>query len=210
MSQYSHDEFDDVPPYQSDEVGKHRAPGSAVASGASGGGLKWIGLLAAFALIVGLVAYFGGSWLRGEDEPVAEEEQTQDEQTQDEQPADEDEAEPAPEGEEGESPEEEQPEEGAEADLDFPIYVYNYDGTPGVAGSVRTRLEGAGFNVTGQDNWSAGWNTCGETAPVVVHPPAQEAVAARIAEELGAATCASDGWTDAGVIAVAVGVESAQ
>lgn len=203
MTQFPHDEFDDVPPYKSDEVGKHRAPGAAAASGRAGGGLKWIGLLAALVLVIGGVAWafsqFGGD---NADEPTAD---PDDEQTVDAPEEDDSEAEDEEDAEENG---EEAAEEDADVDMDFGIIVYNYDGTEGVAGAVREQLDGAGFNVVDQSNWVEGWNTCGESAPVVVHPPAEEDLAGLIADEIGAATCSSEGWTDSGVIAVAVGADS--
>src|SRR5690625_5230586 len=217
MTQHPYDEFDDVPPYKSDEVGKHRAPGSpAAAGGGARGGLKWIGLLAAFVLVVGAIAYIVSEFGSDEEEPTAD---SEDQQTADAEQTGEPEAqngegsddetqngETADNGDEENA--EESPEETPDVDMDYGVIVYNYDGTPGVAGSVREQLDAAGFNVVDQQNWNQGWTTCEESAPVVVHPPAEEELASVIADELGAATCASDGWNDAGVIAVAVGADS--
>ena len=214
MTQSPHDEFDDVPPYKVDEVGKHRAPGAAASSGGTGGGLKWIGLLAALVLVIGAIAWITTQF--GDDEqPTAEPE---DEQTAEE-PEDgtEENGEENGEGEEdgaaeenGDNGEDEAQEDDAadEVNMDYTVIVYNFDGTEGAAGSVRQQLDGAGFNVVDQDNWNQGWTTCGETSPVVVHPPAEEQLAQLIADEIGAATCASDGWTASETIAVAVGAES--
>lgn len=209
MTQFPHDEFDDVPPYTADEVGKHRAPGAGASGGAGGGGLKWIALLAVFALVVGAGAWVFSQFAGDDDqEPTAGEEAAEEQEPDDgaEGEGEDAEGENGTEDEaEGENGEDGDPED---VDTDFPIIVYNYDGTDGVAGSVRETLTGSGFNVVDQDNWTQGWNTCGEDAPVVVHPPAQEAVAEQIAETIGASTCSSEGWTESGVIAVAVGAES--
>lgn len=220
MTQHPHDEFDDVPPYKSDEVGKHRAPGSpAAAAGGARGGLKWIGLLAAFVLVVGAIAYVVSQFGSDEEGPAAD---SEDQQTSGAEETGEPEAQngdgsdddaqngDAQNGEAADNGDEETTEETPDVDMDYGLIVYNYDGTPGVAGSVREQLDSAGFNVVDQDNWTQGWTTCEESAPVVVHPPAEEELAAVIADELGAATCASDGWNDADVIAVAVGAESLQ
>ncbi|WP_300343585.1 LytR C-terminal domain-containing protein [Nesterenkonia sp.] len=212
MTQFPHDEFDDVPPYKSDEVGKHRAPGAAAASGGTGSGLKWIGLLVAVVLVIGAVAWVL-SQTGGDETPAAE--QNGPEQTAEgdggESPEAEAEADGAREADGEEAAGEEGAEEPAEdVNMDYSLIVYNFDGTPGVAGEVRQTLTDAGYNVVSQDNWNPGWTTCGESAPVVVHPPAEEELAQMIAEELGAATCASDGWTAHEVIAVAVGAESLQ
>lgn len=222
MTQYPHDEFDDVSPYKADEVGKHRAPGAAASSGGAGGGLKWIGLLAVLVLVIGAIAWVTTQFLGDEEQPTAD---SEDDQAAEETEADDAEAEEAPEenGEQNGNGEEEADDEGTgdngeeatqedeaedDVDMDYSVVVYNFDGTSGVAGSVREQLDDAGFNVVSQDNWNQGWTTCGESAPVVVHPPAEEQLAEMIAEELGAATCASEGWTDSQTIAVAVGAES--
>lgn len=209
MTQHPHDEFDDVPPYRSDEVGKHRAPGSSAAGGGgASGGLKWIGVLAAVVLVIGAIAYVVSQFGSDEGEPTAE---PDDEQTAEESPTDEAQAEGEGEAEESadaEATEEATEDETPDVDMDYSLIVYNYDGTPGAAGEVRGQLDEAGFNVVSQRNWNPGWTTCQEDAPVVVHPPAEEELAAVVAEELDAATCASDGWTGSEVIAVAVGAES--
>lgn len=217
MTQHPHDEFDDVPPYKADEVGKHRAPGAAATAGGASGGLKWILLLAALVLVIGAVAWFVSQLDDDGDEPAADPE---DQQTAEE--ADPEDADGAAEedggedngddgGEDAGDNGEEEAQEDDDADevnMDYPLIVYNFDGTEGVAGSVRQQLDAAGYNVVSQDNWNPGWTTCGESAPVVVHPPAEEQLAQMIAEELGAATCASDGWSATETIAVAVGAES--
>lgn len=217
MTQHPHDEFDDVPPYQADEVGKHRAPGAVGSSAAAGGGaLKWIGLLAALVLVVGAVAWISTQFGDEAGQPTAE---SSAEQTAEPSPTDQDTDEAAAE-EDGAEATEEQTEDGGEdeeatdeetdeVDTDSPVIVYNFDGTPGVAGNVREQLDGAGFNVVQQENWNQGWTTCGEGSPVIVHPPAEGDLAQMLADELGAATCESDGWSDSGVTAVVVGVESA-
>lgn len=214
MTQFPHDEFDDVPSYKADEVGKHRAPGAVASASGAGGGLKWIGLLAALVLVIGGVAWMlSGS--NGEDEtPTAEpsDEQTAEEteQPEDDAAAEEDgEAEGNGEdsGDNGEDGTQEDEDED-EVNMDYSVIVYNFDGTEGAAGGVRAQLDGAGFNVVSQDNWNQGWTTCGESSPVVVHPPAEEELAQMIADEIGAATCPSEGWSSSEIIAVAVGAES--
>lgn len=245
MTQFPHDEFDDVPPYSADEVGKHRAQGAAAGATARAGGLKWIALLAIFALLVGL-----GSWLFSQFESDDAEPTADDQATTEEEPGAE--ADGAAEaGAEGDGQGEGSTEEGAgdaadgegegsaeegagdaadgegeagtddesdatdeatedDVDTDFPIVVYNFDGTEGAAGAARSQLEGAGFTVVDQQNWTQGWTTCEQSTPVVVHGPDREAEAAAIAESFGASTCSSDGWSGAGSIAVVVGAESLQ
>ena len=214
MTQHPHDEFDDVPPYKSDEVGKHRAPGSpAAGASAAKGGLKWIGLLAAFVLVIGAIAYVVSQFGSDDEEPTAEpgaEAPAEEGETDDAQDEGESEGESEADAEAEEDGEEATEEESPDVDMDYRLIVYNFDGTPGAAGAAREDLDSAGFNVVDQDNWNPGWTTCEESAPVVVHPPAEEELASVIADELDAATCASDGWTDSEIIAVAVGVESVQ
>lgn len=214
MTQFPHDEFDDAPPYKTDEVGKHRAPGAVASTGGAGGGLKWIGLLAALVLVIGAVAWIISEFNGDGETPTADtdDEQTA-EETETEQPDDDAEAEDG--GDEdgngeagGDNGEEDAQEDEDEVNMDYSVIVYNFDGTEGAAGGVRAQLDGAGFNVVSQDNWNQGWTTCGETAPVVVHPPAEEELAQMIADEIGAATCPSEGWSDSEIIAVAVGAES--
>lgn len=213
MTQFPHDEFDDVPPYKADEVGKHRAPGAVASAGGAGGGLKWIGLLAALVLVIGAVAWLLSEFNGDDEEPTADpdDEQTA-EDAETEQPdgdaeeGDEEDGNGEADGDNGE--EDAQEDDAEEVDMDYSIIVYNFDGTEGAAGGVRGQLDGAGFNVVNQDNWNQGWTTCGEAAPVVVHPPAEEELAQMIADEIGAATCASEGWSASETIAVAVGAES--
>lgn len=211
MTQFPHDEFDDVPPYKADEVGKHRAPGAVASAPAGGGGLKWIGLLAALVLVIGAVAWVISEFTGGDEEPTADPDDQQTAEETEAEQADAD-AEDADEedgnGEDSGGNGEEDAQDDAEVDMDYSIIVYNFDGTEGVAGSVRAQLDEAGFNVVNQDNWNQGWTTCGETSPVVVHPPAEEELAQLIADEIGAATCASEGWSASETVAVAVGAES--
>lgn len=209
MSQFPHDEFDDVPPYTKDEVGKHRAPGTA-ATAAAGGGMKWVALLAVFVLAIAAAAYFIVPLFADEDESTAEETDNGTEQTE-EQPEGEGEDDAEGEGGEGENGEENGNGEGsgAEADSSFPITVYNFDGPEGTAGAVGSQLEAAGYTDVSLENWNPDWQTCGESTPVVVHPTDQESLGAEIAEQIGASTCSSQGWDEAGLVAVVVGPESA-
>lgn len=231
MTQFPHDEFDDVPPYSADEVGKHRAQGAAAGATARAGGLKWIALLAIFALLVGLGSWLFSQFESDDAEPTADDQATTEEEPgaeadgaaeaegdgQGEGSAEEGAGDAADgEGEAGADDESDATDEATDeatdddVDTDFPIVVYNFDGTEGAAGAARSQLEGAGFTVVDQQNWTQGWTTCEQSTPVVVHGPDREAEAAAIAESFGASTCSSDGWSGAGSIAVVVGAESLQ
>lgn len=200
MSQFPHDEFDDVAPYRADEIGKHRAAGGA-AEKRRRGGLKWIGIFAALALVIGLGAYFYQDILGSDD---ADDEQAAESDAASDAAQDED-------GEEGDSESEEASEEEALEEEDpvepFDVVVYNFDFTEGAAANVSDQLQNAGIDVASLENWNNEWNTCGETAPLVVYPSDAAEQAQEVADTLGAATCENDAWTR---IAVAVGANSMQ
>lgn len=185
MSQHPHDEFDDVPPYQTGEAGKHRAPGAAGTGGAGGSGLRWIGLLAVFVLLVGAFAYF--IMPRFSDSDVDTTAEEQDAVTESEDQA---EGGDAAEGEE--DPEEEPAEPQPASDTETPVQVANYQGVEGGASSMSAELEELDYNVV----WNGDWNfeERAET-PAVVYPAgsgeAEQAIAEELAESFGVETVES-------------------
>lgn len=180
MSQHPHDEFDDVPPYQTGEAGKHRAPGAAGTGGAGGSGLRWIGLLAGFVLLVGAFAYFIVPTFSDSDP----------ETTAEEQDAAETESETEAEAEGGDEAETEQPAVPQPAsDTETPVQVANYQGAEGSDAAMSAELEELDYNVV----WNGSWNfeERAET-PAVVYPAgsgeAEQALAEELAEGFGIET----------------------
>lgn len=221
MSQHPHDEFDDVPPYQSGEAGKHRAPGASGGGAGRSGGLKWIGLLAAVVLVVGLF-----SWLVFGDDDDAETTAGQEGVTEEQEDAPEGEGEEgdaegegeegAPEGEgegqdegqgegqdEAAQQEEDQEETEGEVDMETPIQIFNYNGPEGTAANAETQLEEQGYNVTALNNWD--W--AAQTTPVIYHSAEDAEFAQQLASDMGIDTLQeSDQFT---TVAVVVGEEYA-
>ncbi|PRZ13745.1 LytR C-terminal domain-containing protein [Nesterenkonia sandarakina] len=176
MSQHPHDEFDDVPPYQTGEAGKHRAPGAAGTGGAGGSGLRWIALLAGFVLLVGAFAYFIVPTFSDSDADTTAEEQ-------DAAVTEGDDAEDGA-AEEGESAEPEEPAEPQPAsDTETPVQVANYQGVEGGETAMSAELEELDYNVV----WNGSWNfeERAET-PAVVYPAGSGAAEQALAEELAA------------------------
>ncbi|GAA1105992.1 LytR C-terminal domain-containing protein [Nesterenkonia jeotgali] len=185
MSQHPHDELDDVPPYQAGEAGKHRAPGASGTGGAGGSGLRWIGLLAGFVLLVGAFAYFIVPMLSDSDADTTAEEQ-------DAAVTEEDAAEDGA-AEEGETAEAEEPAGPQPAsDTETPVQVANYQGVEGGETAMSAELEELDYNVV----WKGSWNfeERAET-PAVVYPAgsgeAEQALAEELAESFGAETVES-------------------
>lgn len=185
MSQHPHDEFDDVPPYQAGEAGKHRAPGASGTGGAGGSGLRWIGLLAGFVLLVGAFAYFIVPMLSDSDADTTAEEQ-------DAAVTEEDAAEDGA-AEEGETSEAEEPAGPQPAsDTETPVQVANYQGVEGGETAMSAELGELDYNVV----WNGSWNfeERAET-PAVVYPAgsgeAEQALAEELAESFGAETVES-------------------
>ena len=182
MSQHPHDEFDDVPPYQTGEAGKHRAPGAAGTGGAGGSGLRWIALLAGFVLLVGAFAYFIVPTFSDSDADTTAEEQ-------DAAVTEGDDAEDGA-AEEGESAEPEEPAEPQPAsDTETPVQVANYQGVEGGETAMSAELEELDYNVV----WNGSWNfeERAET-PAVVYPAgsgeAEQALAEELAQSFGVDT----------------------
>lgn len=217
MSQHPHDEFDDVPPYQSGEAGKHRAPGASGGGAGRSGGLKWIGLLAVVVLVVGLF-----SWLVfGDDEDpesAAGDQDTAEEQEDAAQDEDAGEGDGQGEGAQDEGGQDEggqdeaaqdegqgQDEEETEVDMETPVQVFNYAGPNGTAANAQTQLEEQGYNVTALNNWEGGW---GDTpTPAIYYPADQEEFAQQLAADMGIDTVQSSGSFT--TLAVVVGEEYA-
>ncbi len=164
MSQHPHDEFDDIPPYQSGEAGKHRAPGPTGAGAGRSGGLKWIALLAAVVLVVGLF-----SWLVfGDDDAETTAGEGEDGVTEEQEPAEgqDGDAEEGGEAEEGEGDagdgdgeaqngEQDAADEDGEVDMSTPVQIYNHNGPEGTAANAQSQIEQQGYNVTALNNWDA-------------------------------------------------------
>lgn len=208
MSQHPHDEFDDVPPYQSGEAGKHRAPGASGGAAGRSGGLKWIGLLAAVVLVVGLF-----SWLVFGDDDDAETTAGEEGVTEEQEDA------PEGEGEEGDAEgqgegqdegqgeaaqqEEGQEETEGEVDMETPVQIFNHNGPGGTAANAETQLEEQGYNVTALNNWEWG----AQTTPVIYHSAEDAEFAQQLASDMGIDNLQeSDQFT---TVAVVVGEEYA-
>lgn len=214
MSQHPHDEFDDVPPYQSGEAGKHRAPGASGGGAAGGGGLKWIGLLAAVVLVVGLFSWlvFGDdddAETTAGDQGAAEEQEDADQDDGDDAEGDGQDEAAQDEGGEGEGGQDEaaqgQDEEDTDVDMETPVQVFNYQGPGGTAANAEAQLEEQGYNVTALNNWEGGW---GDTpTPAIYHPADQEEFAQQLAADMGIDSVQSSGSFT--TLAVVVGEEYA-
>lgn len=204
MSQYPHDEFDDVPPYQSGEAGKHRAPGASGGGAGRSGGLKWIVLMAGVVLVVGLF-----SWLFfGDDEDADTTADGEDAVTEEQdEPAEGDEDAEGEEGAEGdggaEGGEGENGEGTADIDMETPVQIYNYNGPEGTAANAQSQIEELGFNVTALNNWDTTWGE--QSTPVIYYPEGEEDFAQQLASEMGIETVQqSDSFS---AVAVVVGEE---
>lgn len=208
MSQYPHDEFDDVPPYQSGEAGKHRAPGASGGGAGRSGGLKWIVLMAVVVLVVGLF-----SWLFfGDDEDTDTTADGEDAVTEEQdEPAEGDEGAEGEDGAEGDGAEgdgeggegENGGEGTADIDMETPIQIYNYNGPEGTAANAQSQIEELGFNVTALNNWDSTWGE--PSTPVVYYPEGEEDFAQQLASEMGADNVQqSDSFS---TVAVVVGAE---
>ena len=179
MSQHPHDEFDDVPPYQTGEAGKHRAPGAAGTGGAGGSGLRWIGLLAGFVLLVGAFAYFIVPMFSESDaDSTAEDQEAAVTESEDDAAAEDG----GGEADEAEEPAGPQP----ASDTETPVQVANYQGVEGGATSMSAELEELDYNVVWTGDW--GFEERAET-PAVVYPAgageAEQAIAEELAESFG-------------------------
>ena len=216
MSQHPHDEFDDVPPYQSGEAGKHRAPGASGGGAGRSGGLKWIGLLAAVVLVVGLFSLLvlgddDDTETTAGDQGAAEEQEDADQDDGDDAEGDaaqdEDGQDEAAQGEEGQDDaaqgEEGQGEEETEVDMETPVQVFNHQGPEGTAASAESQLEEQGYNVTALNNWE--WDA--QTTPVIYHSAEDAEFAQQLASDMGIDNLQeSDQFT---TVAVVVGEEYA-
>ncbi|GAA1144301.1 LytR C-terminal domain-containing protein [Nesterenkonia lutea] len=168
MSQHPHDEFDDVPPYQTGEAGKHRSPGAAGTGAAGRSGFRWIALLAGFVLLVGAFAYFIVPMLTSSD-PDSEAGDGEETVTESEEGSEEESA-----GEDGEDPEGEGSGEAEQSsgpqpatDTETPVQVANYQGVSGGATAMSAELEELDYNVVWEGNWNF---EAREDTPAVVYP----------------------------------------
>lgn len=181
MSQFPHDEFDDVQPYRQDEVGKHRAPGAAPARGAAGssGVAKWIGLLVVAVIVAVAVGWFITRDDDDEQDPTADEP----ENGQEEADPDEENGEEGSEDENGDENGEEESENGL-SDA-HPVRAVNAGAPDGSAGQLTGELEELGLDVGQSIDWNfAEWGT--PTTPQVIYPgDEQQELAEAIAAEFG-------------------------
>lgn len=207
MSQYPNDEFDDVPPYQSGEAGKHRAPAAAGTGGSGRGGLKWVGLLAVVALVVGAFSWLVLPNLRDSEPEAADDTEDAAEEQADEEGDAEGEGDgDAEEGGEDEGAAEHEDDgdvqENVAADPSAPVQVFNHQGPQGQEETLQEELETMGYNVTHVDEWA--WNEVG--TPVIYYPAGAEAHAQDLGENLGIDNLVEDGanWSN---VAVVVGPE---
>ena len=209
MSQHPHDEFDDVPPYQSGEAGKHRAPGASGAGTGRSGGMKWIALLAAVVLVVGLFSWlvFGDddadTTADGGDGAVTEEQEEPAEGEGEEGAAEDGEDAGEEDGANGEGEGQNGEEGAAEVDMETPVQVYNYNGPEGTAANAQSQIEEQGYNVTALNNWDPSWGD--QATPAIYYPSGQEEFAQQLASDMGVdAVQQSDSFS---TVAVVVGAE---
>lgn len=211
MSQYPHDEFDDVPPYRSGEAGKHRAltaPPAEQEPGKGGSGLKWIAILAVAALLVGGFMYFVLPTLRDSGPEATDGDNGEVAENDGEVAGDDEGEEDTGDGEQADGEEPAEGEEGGDvpqaADTEALVQVFNYDGPAGLENELQGELEEMGYNVGIVEEWQ--WSDI-ET-PVIYYPPAYEAHAQDLAQNLGIDNVVEDGgsWSN---VAVVVGPEYA-
>lgn len=199
MSQYPKDSFDDVEAYAPGEAGKHRAMSARGAGARRRGGLKWIGLLAVFALLVGAFGYFVYPRLIDEDTaPASGEESAQEgedngsagsgEDAESEAPSENGSSEEDPEDPESNGPEdddEESEEPSPASDTTTPVQVANYQGPQGSATDMGGELQGLDYNVVWEGPWGFGGLA---STPIVLYPAgasdAEQAIAQELAENL--------------------------
>ncbi|TLP74055.1 LytR C-terminal domain-containing protein [Nesterenkonia sphaerica] len=199
MSQFSHDEFDEVQPYRRDEVGKHRAagaPAAAAGSAASSGMLKWIGLAVVAVLLIAAAGWFI-TRDADDDAPVAEEQDTADEgeaaETDDEAEGDGNGDEGADEGEADENGEAEEDAPASGLSDDHPVRAVNAGAPDGSASQLSSELNDLGLDVQQSIDWDfANWGT--PNTPQVMYPSEeQQELAEAIAEELDIDIVSQDG-----------------
>lgn len=198
MSTFPHDEFDDVAPYQQGEAGKHRAP-AAPAGAARGGGLKWIGLLAVLALVVGVVSYFVLPTFTDDTPEAGDDAEVEESEGEDEGNGD---GEDEENGEDGENGGIEF--SGTAADVDAPVQILNHEGPSGLEDEVSAQLEEMEYNVTFIDEWTYG----DVETPTIYHPSGAQDHAEDLAENLGVDNVVEDdNWS---FVALVVGPEFAE
>lgn len=190
MSQFPHDEFDNVAPYKSDEVGKHRAPGAAAAAGAAGssaGALKWVGLVAVALIVIGALVF----WVipSGDDEPdPAADEDTSEDDTAGEDAEGNGEADGEDTGE-GNGEDDEngngEAEAGGPLDADHAVRAVNAGAPDGSAGDMTQQLEDLGVNVQQSIDWDPGWGSLTTTPQIIFPEDEQQEFAEALAAELG-------------------------
>jgi hypothetical protein len=199
MSQYPKDSFDDVEAYAPGEAGKHRAMSARGAGARRRGGLKWIGLLAVFALLVGAFGYFVYPRLMDEDTaPASGEESAQEgeengsagsgedaesEASGENGSSEEDPEDPESNGSEGDDEDSEEP--SPASDTTTPVQVASYQGPEGSATDMGGELQGLDYNVVWEGPW--GFGDLAST-PIVLYPAgasdAEQAIAQELAENL--------------------------
>ena len=208
MSQYPKDAFDDIEPYAPGEAGKHRAMSARGAGARRRGGLKWIGLLALFALLVGAFGYFVYPRLMEEDATTASDGESaqQGQEGEQEDPdgsgseggaggsGDDEDGSSEAGSEDSESngsddDEEDSDEPSQASDTTTPVQVANYQGPQGSATDMGSQLQGLDYNVVWEGPWGFGDLA---SAPVVLYPAGasqdEQAIAQELAENLGVDT----------------------
>ncbi|GAA3288501.1 LytR C-terminal domain-containing protein [Nesterenkonia halobia] len=201
------DQFDEVPPYADGRIGKHRAAAPGTEQRRGGAALRWVTLLAVFALLVGAFSYFVLPRLPDDWVPFAGDDAAE----QQAEPAGE--ASGAADGESGEgSSDGEGSDEGAAeetptaADTETPVQIIDAGLPEGGLDDVEARLAEMQYNVTSTASWEDSWGEV-ET-PVIYYPSGQQEHAQDLAEAYGVETVEEN--TSWSVVALVVGEEQAE
>ncbi|GAB3184357.1 hypothetical protein GCM10027060_21200 [Nesterenkonia halophila] len=206
------DQFDEVPPYADGRIGKHRAAAPGAEQRRGGAALRWVTLLAAFALLVGAFSYFVLPRLPEGWVPIAGDDAAE----QQAEPAGE--ASGAADGESsgGESGEGSSGGEGSEegsaeetptaADTETPVQIIDAGLPEGGLDDVEAQLAEMQYNVTSTASWEDSWGEV-ET-PVIYYPSGQQEHAQDLAEAYGVETVEENtSWSH---VALVVGDEQAE
>ncbi|WP_010524482.1 LytR C-terminal domain-containing protein [Nesterenkonia sp. F] len=196
------DQFDEVPPYEDGRIGKHRAAAPAPER-RGGGALRWVTLLAVFALLVGAFSYFVVPRLPEDWVPFAGDDAAE----QEAEPSGEASGAADDESGEGSSDGEEAAEETpTAADAEAPVQIIDAGLPEGGLDDVEAQLAEMQYNVTNTAEWQDDW---GEVqTPVIYYPSGQQEHAQDLAETFGVETVEeNDNWS---FVALVVGDEQAE
>lgn len=200
------DQFDEVPPYADGRIGKHRAAAPAAEQRRGGAALRWVTLLAVFALLVGAFSYFVLPRLPEDWVPFAGDDGAE----QQAEPAGE--ATGAADGESGEGSSDGASEEDAAeetptaADTEAPVQIIDAGLPEGGLDDVEAQLAEMHYNVTSTASWEDGWGEV-ET-PVIYYPSGRQEHAQDLAESFGVETVEENSsWS---YVALVVGEEQAE